>query len=183
MFKKESEADKYLQAMAPDDSFCYKTNIDRRICKIKNCVAELRVRKARRLCCVDGKWEVINGHVVLGTLYHTPELHYNIASKKKGYCNLYHEDHQIVNEIFSSKPDAISKAKSLFPLVKRENVKRRSTLIYNCICHSNCGARLRVIDKKTHVVLRGCIKHTTIWLQMWINKDKRLQLSTKYVCN
>ena len=163
MFKKESEADKYLLAMAPDDSFCYRVNLDKRKCKIKNCVAELRKRKARRLCCVEGKWDVINGHAVLGTLYHSPELHCNMPSKKKGYCNLQHDNHLIINETFTSKPEAISKVKSLLPLTETENVKKRSTVIYKCSCHSNCGARLRVIEKAPQVILlRGCVTHTNI---------------------
>ena len=159
MFKKDSEAKEAMQDMAPDDAFSYRTNLDKRVCKIKNCFAELRVRKARRLCFVEGKWDVIFGYVVLGTLYHNPELHYNLPAKKKGYCNLLHEDHKIICETFSSKLEATSKATFLLPLHKTETVTKRSTVIYKCSCHSSCGARLRVIEKNP-VILRGCIKHT-----------------------
>lgn len=160
MFNGFEEAEEYMLTVAPDDSFCHRANLRRRLCKIKNCSAEVRVRKTHRLCIVDEQQVPIIGYSCIGTTYHDAKLHKNKPTKKKGFCNETHVDHKIIFETFESHTAALSKMTSLLPKTSKVTVKKRSAEYYHCSCHPKCRACLRVISKNPEIiVLKGCIRH------------------------
>ena len=148
-----------MEEIAPESSFSTKKNLKKRICKVKSCKSEVRVRDSRRFCEYNAKWCIKSGYAVLGTFHHIN--HEGQISTKKGFCQKIHI-HEIIHMVFSSKEEAIAETKRLLPISRPETIKKRATLNYKCSEHPKCPAWLRVVKKGSNFLVRGCIKHL-IW--------------------